>query len=223
MLCACLCCSLETGPICFPVPWLLGSAVPCTGTLKAPLEQGCSLPFSLGTFFLQGSLAQHCQVMLGSLWAELFMDLPHTVSAFLLSPPAQPEQLQLQRGALVPLRLQMQGVWVVMTSLRLVCLALSFNVTVTGSSVELKVEKATLEIPDTGYFLCLTALKYCMLAQFQAGRLLTLSLMSTILAVWICSSPGWRPLSQGGLGVTPPPAACCWQHFLHGSLSLRVL
>lgn len=27
------------------------------------------------------------------------------------------------------------------------------------------------------------------------------SLILMILPVWICSSPGWRPLSQGGLGV----------------------
>lgn len=46
-----------------------------------------------------------------------------------------------------------------------------------------------------------------MLAQFQARRLLMFSLMLTILPVWICSSPGWRPLSQGALDVIPTPAA----------------
>lgn len=106
------------------------------------------------------------------------------------------------------LRLQMQGVWVVMLSQWVVCSALSFNVTVTGRSVESEVEKATLETRETGYFLCLTAHKWCMLAQFQAGRLLMFSLMLTSLPAWICSSPGWRPLSQGRLGVTPTPAAC---------------
>lgn len=66
--------------------------------------------------FLTRLFGTALKVMLGSLWAELSMDLPPTVSGFLLSPLAQPEQLPLQRGALVPLRLWLQGVWAMISS-----------------------------------------------------------------------------------------------------------
>jgi len=44
----------------------------------------------------------------------------------------------------------------------LLCSALSFSVTLTGKSVELKVEKTMLEIPDYGYSHHLTVHKCCM-------------------------------------------------------------
>lgn len=97
----------------------------------------------------------------------------------------------------------MQGVWVVTPSQWVVCLASPFLLL---SQEGLWSWKWKLGIPETGYFLCSTAREYCMLAQFQAGRLLMFSLMIRILPIWICSPPVWRPFHREHL-VLPPPAA----------------
>lgn len=99
--------SLETGPICFPVPLLLGNAVPCTGTVKAPLEEGCSLPFSLVKFFFQGS---------GTAWPS---HAGQPVSRAVHGPTPHSEWFPSLTTCTIPiversscsLRLQMQGVW----------------------------------------------------------------------------------------------------------------
>lgn len=169
---------LEMVFVCFSVRWEsepspLGSTMPRTRTAKAALKQSCCL-FSLMMPLLQGlfhvALPSHAEHSVGRSLQGQVWDLPwgeggmrpHCEWFPSLSPRTQREQLPSWRGAPTLLRLQMQGVWMRLSPQWLLCLALSFNVTLAGKSTELKVEKTTSGIPDYGYSVCLTVHKYCM-------------------------------------------------------------
>lgn len=121
----------------------------------------------------KGSSLWHCPVTLSSLWAEISKDR--------LKPSPRRGKYETTLW-MVSFSLTTSTTWAILVNERssssalnfrhkepgwcfhlsvLLCLAQFFNVTVTGKSVELKVKKMTLEIPDYGYSLCLTVHKYC--------------------------------------------------------------
>lgn len=146
--------SLETGPICFPVPLLLGNAVPCTGTVKAPLEEGCSTGRGLlpAIFTCEIFLSRLWHSMAKSCWAACEQSCPWAhPTQWVVSFSHHLHNSHCREELLFHLDCRCREFGVVMPSQWLACLGLSFNVTVPGRSVELQVEKATLEIPETGY------------------------------------------------------------------------